>query len=84
LRRRSSANALLTSFSTQSLLMALFERISSTLSRTRMAASIASQVFAPIGRSCGATQQRTPVFCRSACRRLANASSLDELLMKQE
>jgi DDE domain len=46
--------------------MALFERITSTLSRTLIAASIASQVFAPIGRSCGANQQRTPLFCRSA------------------
>jgi hypothetical protein len=32
-------------------------------------------VSAPHGRSWGANQQRTPLFCRSACRRSANAWS---------
>jgi hypothetical protein len=41
-----------------------FERIKRSLSLRRIASSIASHVLAPIGRSCGANQHRTPLFCK--------------------
>src|SRR3954447_9771694 len=50
-RDRSSSKARVTSSSTQSLAMECSERISSSLSRSRIASSMASQVLAPIGRS---------------------------------
>ena len=51
LRSRSSAYALLTSSSTQSLSIDAADKMRSNLSLSRMASSIASQVLAPMGRS---------------------------------
>src|SRR6267142_766746 len=47
------------------------DKIKRTLSRTRIAASISSRILPPIFRSCGANQQRTPLFCKSPWRRSA-------------
>jgi hypothetical protein len=54
------------------------DKTNMTLSRNRIAASISSRILPPIGMSCGANQQRTPLFWRSAWMRLANPSSIAE------